>query len=455
MNKSLLIRIVREYLRYYRDRVKGTGEYARMILGSTLRFLKVVDYDLKPIGHSTPVEFREYSNNNKMKVQIVTPSDGHYMTTFFDVEPISPNGRYLCVTKVPFISRIPIPGDLAQICILDIEKKQIKSIYNTKGWGAQLGANVQWVDDESVVFNDVIKGKVVGVKVNVHSLDKLVLEGPIYGLSPDRKFSYSGNLDFINALLPGYGAPDRLMRPLRQRCRVSEDEGVWKTDIETGKCELFISIADLLKPLQYKNEFHRGISYIFNVKVNPAGDKLLIVMFAKNIPFRKSRTLQLLVVDIKTKDVRIVLNNERWRLGGHHPNWMQGGDEIVMNLVHNNEGMKFVKINPDSGGIAVFAGGFKGGGHPSIAKDGKYLMTDSYTSEGYIDSAGKVPIRMIDLSDLNEAELCRVDTKGLDGPRRIDPHPVWSGENNSIVFNAIDSGFRQVFLARKDNDSRL
>jgi Tol biopolymer transport system component len=59
---------------------------------------------------------------------------------------------------------------------------------------------------------------------------------------------------------------------------------------------------------------------------------------------------------------------------------------------------------------------------------------------------GKVPIRLIDLETNSEIELCRVYTNKLEGPRRVDPHPVWSFNDNYIVFNAVIGGARQVML---------
>ena len=36
----------------------------------------------------------------------VTPEDGHYVHTYFDVTPFSPSQRYYAVTRVPILSRL-------------------------------------------------------------------------------------------------------------------------------------------------------------------------------------------------------------------------------------------------------------------------------------------------------------------------------------------------------------
>ncbi len=54
------------------------------------------------------------------KVLCVTPDDGFYLHTFYDVCPFSPSGRYLAVTRFPFQDRQPNPGDTADVCVVDI-----------------------------------------------------------------------------------------------------------------------------------------------------------------------------------------------------------------------------------------------------------------------------------------------------------------------------------------------
>ena len=72
----------------------------------------------------------------------VTPEDGSYLHSFYDVSAFSPSGRYLAVTKVPFEDRNARYGDTADVCIIDLEAESISTVYSTKGWGFQLGANL-------------------------------------------------------------------------------------------------------------------------------------------------------------------------------------------------------------------------------------------------------------------------------------------------------------------------
>lgn len=384
------------------------------------------------------------------EAEVVTSRKFNFMTTFFDIDPASPDGRYLCCTLVPFIHRVPIPGDVAYICIVDLERRVWKAVAKTVGWGAQLGANVQWVDNGSLIYNDVVDKSPVGMKYDLNTKEITVLDGPIYSQSPNGLHSYSADLYLINRLIPGYGVPDPLFGKKKMSREDLDNEGIWRTSIVTGECELFISIGDIIRQLPNQTPFLKGISHIFNVKVSPRGDKLFAVVFAKNIPGRIGWALELVLIDIKTKESEVLITDEQWRRGGHHPNWVVDGSSILMNL-NTGKGLRFVEIDIVSKDIKVLSETVKGGGHPSFSFDGKSILTDAYVSEGYKDECGKVPIRLVDWRRNKEIELCRVFTNNIDGPRRIDPHPVWSAGGQRVFLNAMVSGKRQVLMLKPGN----
>ena len=52
------------------------------------------------------------------KVHQVTPDDGFYINTYYDVCPFSPTGRFLAVSKLPFQGRYSELGETADICTI-------------------------------------------------------------------------------------------------------------------------------------------------------------------------------------------------------------------------------------------------------------------------------------------------------------------------------------------------
>jgi WD40-like Beta Propeller Repeat len=436
---------IRSNLKALKRTLKGVPETSRIIAGVAQRNLFGQGRSLE-LGSEFPAPKRPYrSGQTLFDIDIVTPPDGHFMTTFFDVQPVSPSGRYLIVTKVPFINRIPYPGDKAYVCVVDLIGGTARIVYETRGWGSQLGANAQWSDTDKYVFcNDIIDGLATGVRINVDTLEVKTLGGPIFGTSPDRLYSYSGNLEVINAGIPGYGVPEGLMWKKRHAEKESQVEGIWKTNLLTGKRDLLISIRDIVEQLPEQDHLRGGTYYIFNVKVNPQNSKIMVVIFTRGAPKRAGWPVQLVTMDIDGKNIKLAIPDRLWRVGGHHPNWAPDGDHIVMNLREKGKAMAFVRFRHDGSEMEVLANGHKGGGHPSLNPSGSFLLTDAYTSEGLLDKNGDVPLRLIDLELNTEKEICRIFTNRIDGPRRVDPHPVWSADGKKIFFNGIVNGYRQV-----------
>ncbi|WP_425221859.1 TolB family protein [Pseudomonas sp.] len=438
LNKQILI----NNLKFLKRSLKESPEAARQLIAH------MGLYPSSKLDGAYSYKSKDYRpGETACPTRVVTPPNAHFMTTFFDLDPFSPSGRYLAVTNVPFINRLPVPGDAARVCVIDLVTDTCDVVYETKGWGAQLGANVQWGNDDDTLFcNDVVNGEVKGVRISPRSNKAEFLDGPIFGLTPDKRFSYSPNLQKINALIPGYGVPDPFRNKVREADKMSSVDGIWRTDLVTGETSLFMSLQEIVSQLGDQAELASGTYYAFNTKVNNNGNKLFVILFSKKIPMRGGAAVQLVTIDLSKKMASLAMPDKAWRVGGHHPNWTPDGDNILMNLRYKGGPMAFVKFLSDGTSLEVIAPGHKGSGHPSLDPSGRYLLTDSYISEGFKTSSGDVPLRLIDLESNQETYICNVYTMNILGPRRVDPHPVWSSDGKRIAFNGIVDGYRQVMV---------
>jgi len=182
-------------------------------------------------------------------VWCVTPNSGRIIHRFFDTSPFSPSGRYLALTRFPYEDRLPFAGDAAEIVLINLETGKEGSIAMTHGWDTQLGAQVQWgQDDNQLYFNDLDTKtwKLFGVKMNPITGDKKRLEGPIYMVSPDGSLAASPCLLRTGLTQAGYGViapPDYI--PVNKGA--PSDDGVYMTDTETGKCKLLVSLKQIFE----------------------------------------------------------------------------------------------------------------------------------------------------------------------------------------------------------------
>ena len=385
------------------------------------------------------------------RATVVTPPDGAYLHTFFDVPPVSPSGRYLAVTRLPFQHRGPCPGDTAEVCVIDLAERTIETVYRTGGWALQLGANLHWHPgrDDLLYCNDRLGGRGVGVAIDLAGRRARILGGPVYALCPSGRYAYGPALDLINATQAGYGVPDPLLGRRRPKRGLVADEGIWRTDLESGRCELLASIEALLAGHPERTLLATGRHSLFHTKINGTGSRLFQVVRSTGLANAPEKVrAMILTLTPEGDEVRLALAHHHWDRGGHHPSWTPDNRTILMNLVPpGGREMRFVRFGHDGTGLAELPGGFRGSGHPSLDPEGRLLLTDAYLNEGYGDVDGRAPIRLIDLAAGEETCLMLVESgpPGLKA-RRVDPHPAWDRQRRRIVLNAMLEQRRQVVL---------
>ncbi len=399
----------------------------------------------------------------------LTPNTGAVIHRFFDTSPISPSGRYLAVIKFPCEDRTPVPGDIAEIILIDLESGNERVIAETRGWDTQLGAQVQWGStDNYLYYNDINTNnwKPVGVKLDINSLTSIQLSGTIYHVSPDGTKSVSPCLLRTARTQRGYGvmAPPEFVP---ENIGAPDDDGLYITDLDAGQSRLLVSLNQIVNScpqLQNKN-YQNGSFYCFHAKWNPQGDRLMLIVRwvpKKNIlrkVFQKNRKLaagkknmlkHVITMASDGSDIQIAVSAKNWAKGGHHPNWCPDGQHVMMNLNAYGDGLRFVKFRYDGGPIEAI-GESTGSGHPSLHPSGRFLLTDAYPKEPISYGDGTVPIRLIDLSSGKEHVLARIgalaDYTGSNREMRVDAHPAWDSTGTIAIFNGFSCGTRKVFAA--------
>jgi len=393
------------------------------------------------------IELKPYTMHDPgVPVYQITPSDGFYIHTFYDVSPWSPSGRYLVALRLPFQDREPGPDDPAEIFLLDFFDLEIRHVYTTTGWGMQTAAHQMWgATDRYLYFNDKRDGLPVGVRYDLEQDRAEIFDYPFYQVAPDGSHAVSPSLIGINKTQPGYGvsvAPefDRPNRP-----GAPDDDGFWRVDLATGERSLLVSFKQVADLLEEAGEVVEGTYYGFHVKFNPQQTRLMLVV--RTVGTEKGWNPMLFTCNVDGSDLRLVIPYRRWKLGGHHPDWHPNGERIVMNLADASGALRFHEFGYDGTWERIIAPSVVASGHPTYSENGRFLITDAYPKEP-VCKDGLVPIRLIDIEKNTEETLLWIWTLGIyGGPLRLDPHPAWNREGDQICFNGAPDGARQLFMA--------
>ena len=389
-------------------------------------------------------------------VVCATPGVRGALHRFHDSSPFSPSGRYLGVTRFPFEDRLPPPGAVADVMVVDLVTGDTRVVAKTRGWDTQLGAQVQWGnDDHSLYFNDVDVDDWLphGIRLDPQTGERQRLDGAIYSLSPDGTTSASPCLRRTLRTQRGYGVTVPATHT-PQNQGAPHDDGLYVTDTTTGASRLLVSLADIVEASFSPEEraaFRAGTFYAFHAKWNPQGTRLMLIL--RWIPPDRTQPIlkNVVTLDADGGNIHRPITDEHWRHGGHHPNWCPDGEHLLMNLNLHGTGLLLVSARHDGSDLHALSETLPGTGHPTMHPDGIHVLTDDNAALKRADSDGTTPIRWLNLADSTETRLVRIRTQprfiGPAHEMRVDCHPAWDREFRRFAFNACPRGSRQVFVA--------
>ena len=400
----------------------------------------------------------------QVPVWCVTPGEGRTIHRFFDTSPFSPSGRYLAAFRLPQENRLPEPGEVGQIVLVDLHTGAERVVAETRGWETQMGANVNWgADDAHLLFNDVDPATWApfGVCLDPQTGASRRLEGCVYRASPDGRCIAAASMERMRRTQHGYGVviPDDRVP---HNHGLVDDDGLWITDVRTGRRRLLVSLRDCVRRAVPRSDFNDadGLEvYGFHCKWNRQGDRLIFTVRAypadagrdfDNIGAGVLR-FDVYTLDNDARDIRLAVPADQWDKGGHHINWFPDGRTLSMNLNIRRDGLRFVRCGADGSGLAPILETPPGSGHPTIHPDDRHILTDAYCGEPVGFGDGTIPLRWVDRRDGSEQTLVRmrVRTPQQDAcsALRVDPHPAWDATGRWIAFNGFADGTRQVYVA--------
>ena len=412
----------------------------------------------QPPTHSFDSLFPRFTTNDPLvPIWCVTPKIGRVIHRFHSSSPFSPSGRYLGLTRFPREDRLPAPGDVAEVVLVDLLTGEAKTVAESRGWDTQLGAQVQWgADDTQLFFNDVdtTTWMPFGMCMAPGTGKTKRLDGTVYMASPDGKRVASTCLRRTGATQAGYGVivPTENV-PVNKGA--ADDDGLYVTSVETGETKLVASyrkIVDEAVPRIDVSRYGPGDFNGFHVKWNSTSDRIMLVLryTPRDAPKHKP---QLITLKPDGSDIRVAIPASLWAdRGGVHPNWCPDGEHVLMDLriKDNDRNYYLVQARYDGSDLHVMADVPCGPGHPTLHPDGRYILTDDYAKKNQFGD-GTSPLWWIDLEKETRTTLARIPaTPDYWGPKselRVDLHPAWDHGFRYAAMNAYLGGTRRVLVA--------
>jgi len=371
-------------------------------------------------------------------VRAITKGPERHWFGYYDKFQFDATDRYVLGMEVDFEGRDPTSDDVIRIGMVDThDGDRWIDLGESRAWCWQQGCMLQWRPghDNEVVWNDLGSGRFVSHVVNVETGVRRTLPMAIYTMSPDGKTAVSPDLRRIQDMRPGYGYPG--VPDPNADVLAPEDAGIWRMDIETGKHELIISIADVAKIPWPGGDLSEEKHYFNHLLWGPDGSRFIFL----NRGGPKFVT-RLMTAAPDGSDIRQVDDYG----GASHFIWRDPQHILVWSYNHPSDKAGFWLYGDGDGSEELIGEGvMTENGHCSYLPDTDWIINDTYASAKNPDQE----LFLYHVPTGRKVQLGPFETKvgHHGGGERCDLHPRVSRDGRSIVIDSThgDEG-RQLYL---------
>ncbi len=374
------------------------------------------------------------------EVRQITQGPKHHFFGYYGISPWNASERLLAFLQTDFGAKPVTETDKATICIMNMEKDEVRHVAETNAWNFQQGALLHWLPtdpEHKIIYNDRADGAFCAVVLDVESGETRRLPRPVAAVSPSGKWAASINYARLADTRPGYGyvgVADPFGEVLHP-----DDDGLYVMDLQSGEYRLIVSMDRVFQTEKPPESFLEKKMWFNHVLFSR--DDSRIFFMARYKQDTGPLVTAAFTVNPDGTELRCVLP---YSWGASHYDWL---DERRMVVVSRYQGeSKWLHVFFTDGGddyTPLAPERLQRDGHCHFSRDGKWMVTDSYPQG---------PDRMrslyvMDMAAQQVAELARFhEPAEYKGEWRCDLHPRWNRDGTQIRIDATCDGTRQVYI---------
>lgn len=335
---------------------------------------------------------------------------------YYDKSPESPDGKHVCWHRIVQISEKKVE---AEICVKSLAANEVKVIGKTGAVNMQMGARLQWIDSENLIFNvySTDTDTYAAMIHNINTGSQRMIEYPVFDVAGNNVIS----IDFKQLASCGseYGY-------FIHRSGSGSIPEIRHVDLQSGKSRVFLDLSMIKDLIRIPDNAH---SVHFNhLMFSPSGNRFLFFVRFTDSGGRKEF---LMIYDFLTSEVS-VLNNEMTS----HCCWVDE-DTVAGYLAHKGVA-DFYRIDIKSGHFSrLFEQSVDNDGHPSF-RNGIFVF-DSYPDHSrmqhlFVSDSKRVFLAGSFYSPLIYNEFFRCDL-----------HPRFSQDGKRIYFDSLHEKKRHLY----------
>ena len=387
----------------------------------------------------------------------------HLLASYFAIDSWSPDKRYMLVLETDLNGRLPEANERCTLGVVDLDDgNRFIPVTTTACWNFQEAAMAFWVDNDTILFNDVRDGKFRTVVMNWRTKTELrVLPMPVSAVSEDRTWAVSVNYARLSLTRPdyGYAGPGQ---DARETVEWPEDDGLWTMDLKTGETKLILSVAQgrKLMPATKAVPGKPGnpLAYYCHTVISKDGAKVFFL--ARSVDWfdkttHKASTWETTAFTVN-RDGSELRRCFRDNWAASHFNWApDGSHRMLVTTIWDGDRLgrhwtasawspvEF-EVGRENQVRRIGKGILDLDWHCVYSPDGKFMSGETYWNKKTFERPW-VLVRIEDGMTMPMGSFF-VPEKYRGGYWRCDLHARYRPDGRQIAFNSVHEGSRQVYV---------
>jgi len=362
-------------------------------------------------------------------VRTITRGPRHHWFGYYDKLEFDPTGRYVLGMEVDFEHRSPKATDVVRIGMVDLEKDdQWMELGTSSAWSWQQGCMLQWIPGTTsrVIWNDRDKDRYVSRILDVKTKEKITIPYAIYALSPDGKKAIATDFRRLNDMRPGYGYAG--FDDPNKDVSAPKDTGIFRIDLESGKSDLILSVADVVKVGSLPDEAKEAKHWFNHLLFNTDGSRFVFLNRFRGKGQKTGHRTRMITASSEGKDPHVVdasgfMSHFIWRDPEHILGWTRPLGQAAGFYLFKDRTEKAEHIGKDV---------MTQDGHCTYLPGNKWILNDTYP-----DKERQQHPYLFQIASNKKVALGHFSSpKEYAGEWRCDTHPRFSPDGKKVVIDA-------------------
>ena len=350
--------------------------------------------------------------------------------------PWSPDDSMLLAHRFDVPLQMPGPDDTVEVGYFSGDFfLEFQPVARTRAWNWQMGAQLQWVGRDRILFNDYEDGQHVARVVTAGGAPVSTIARPVGAVNAAGTKAVCHEFARLRRCAPAYGYANGTDPDENIDLPAGLERGLSVADLPTGRVDHLFSLAELAG-IQTHKSMIGAYHYFTHPLFNPSGTRF--VFFHRWLVDGNKTWTRMLSCRVNGEDLFIfptasVVSHLAWRDDEHLLAYSTVRDlgEAYHYVLFTDKSDEYQLIGSES---------FTSDGHPQYSPDRRWIVTDTYPDRfrvQYLSLYDTHARRRYDLAKLRSPFRFR-------GELRCDLHPRWNRAGTTVCFDSSHTGERSL-----------